>query len=426
MKAHMHRIKKLLNNKFFRSIATLMSGSIFAQIISFCISPLMTRLYTEEQIGEYTLLLTVVTMFGTVICGRYDMVIVGEKEDKNMYALIKLSFVLTVILSVLVGIGYTVYTHVTESTTMSFIALFFWNLAFLLCAGILNILHSYNNRYREYKKMATASVTKELGKGVALVGLGLLKFGIFGLLISYLLSRVLELWQQMKRLRNNFRSLLSVTWEEMRQVAKKYAEQPLFSVPASFANSFSYSVINLFVNALFGTVTLAYYSMSYRMLGMPLSLISGSTSKAYYEKAAREYDASGKFNRTFMQTSLLLLVCAIPMTIGLMLLAPWAFELFFGDGWGISGVYVRYLAPMFAFRLIISPLTPTMIIVHKQKVELLFQTSFIVASVTAYIIGRVIGSIEIFLLSITVLFAVVYILYYLYMLRLSFKKGENK
>lgn len=420
------KLKKIGNNTFFRSIATLMSGTIFAQIISFCISPLMTRLYTEEQIGEYTLLLTVVTMFGAVICGRYDMAIVGEKKEKNMYALIKLSFVLTVILSVLVGIGYTVYFHVSESTTMPVIEIFFWNLVFLFCTGILNILHSYNNRYREYKKMATASVAKEIGKGTALVCFGFLNFGTFGLLISYLLSSVLELWQQMKRLKNNFRSLLSVTREEMWQVAKEYKEQPLFSVPAGFANSFSYSVINLFINALFGPVTLAYYSMSYRMLGVPLSLISGSTSKAYYEKAAREYDASGKFNKTFIQTSLFLLVCAIPMTAGLMLLAPWAFELFFGDGWGISGVYVRYLAPMFGFRLIVSPLTPTMIIAHKQKVELLFQISFIVASVTAYIIGRLTNSIEIFLLSITVLFAVVYILYYLYMLKLSFKREKTK
>ena len=60
----MSKIKKIIGNSFFRSIATLMSGTIIAQVISFAISPLMTRLYSEEQIGEYTLLLTAVTMFG--------------------------------------------------------------------------------------------------------------------------------------------------------------------------------------------------------------------------------------------------------------------------------------------------------------------------------------------------------------------------
>ena len=80
-------MKRLYKNSFFRSIATLMSGTIIAQVISFAISPLMTRLYSEEQIGEYTLLLTVVTMFGSVICGRYDMAIVGESDEKGMYGL---------------------------------------------------------------------------------------------------------------------------------------------------------------------------------------------------------------------------------------------------------------------------------------------------------------------------------------------------
>lgn len=418
-------MKQLLTNKFFRSIATLMSGTIVAQIISFCISPVMTRLYTEEQIGEYTLLLTVITMVGTVICGRYDMAIVGEKEERDMYALVKLSFVVTVFLSIAVGGGYTVYFCVSGSTAMPFWEAFLWILAFLLTTGSLNVLHSYNNRYREYKQMAAAGITREVGKGTVLVGLGFLKFGTAGLLISYFLSGILELWQQMKQLKNHVSSLRSVTRSDMKRVAKKYKEQPLFSVPASFANGFSYSVINLFINALFGSVTLAYYSMSYRMLGVPLSLISGSTSKAYFEKAAREYNETGTFNKTFVQTSLFLIVCAIPMTVLLMLLAPWAFEWLFGDGWGISGVYVRYLAPMFGLRLIVSPLTPTLIIAHKQKVELIFQISFMAVSLTAYLIGRLANSIDLFLLSVTVLFAIVYILYYLYMLKLSYKKESQ-
>ena len=97
-------VKRLCNNSFFRSIATLMSGTIVAQVIAFAISPLMTRLYSEEQIGEYTLLLTVVTMFGSVICGRYDMAIVGESDEKCMFSLVKLSFWITLVLSAIVSV----------------------------------------------------------------------------------------------------------------------------------------------------------------------------------------------------------------------------------------------------------------------------------------------------------------------------------
>ncbi len=421
----MNIIKRVINNKFFRSIATLMSGTIIAQIISFMISPLMTRLYTEEQIGEYTLFLTAVTMFGSVICGRYDMAIVSEKDHKGMFSLIKLSFVITMILSVAVSLGYSIYFCSSDSTQRGFAEIFPWIVAFLLITGFLNIVHSYNNRHQDYKLMATSSVTKEIGKATTIVGFGVLHLGTLGLLISYLFSGVLELWQQAKRLKSNIFEIKKITTHDLKSVAKKHIRQPVYSVPASFANSFSYAIINIFVDALFGTVTLAYYSMSFRMLGIPLSLISNSTSKAYFEKATREYDQTGGFRKTFMQTSLFLLVLAIPMTVALMIFAPWAFELFFGDGWGVSGEYVRYLAPMFGIRLIVSPLTPTMIICNKQKMELIIQVLFVAASCGAYLLGRYAKSVELFLISVTFLFAMVYMLYYFYMLKLSFKKEKQ-
>lgn len=418
-------LKRLYTNSFFRSIATLMSGTLIAQVIAFLISPLMTRLYTEEQIGEYTLLLTVVTMFGAVICGRYDIAIVGEKEEKGMFSLIKLSSYITIGLSVFVSIGYTIYFCTSDSTQMSFAEVFFWILAFLLSTGFLNILHSYNNRYRDYKLMASASVTREVGKATSTVACGFFGFGTVGLLISYLLGAVFEFLQQIKRLKSNISSLRQVTWTDMKEAAQKHIRQPVFSVPASFANNFSYSVINIFIDALFGSVTLAYYSMSYRMLGVPLSLISASTSKAYYEKAAREHHETGSFHKTFVQTSLFLLAVSVPMTIGLMIFAPWAFELLFGEGWRVSGEYVRYLAPMFGLRLIVSPLTPTMIICNKQKNELIIQILFVVASCVAYIVGMYLHSIEFFMVSVAVLFAIVYVFFYVYMLKLSFSK-ENQ
>ena len=159
------------------------------------------------------------------------------------------------------------------------------------------------------------------------------------------------------------------------------------------------------------------------MLGVPLSLVCNSTSKAYFEKAAREHDETGNFHKTFLQTSLFLLAIAIPMTAALMILAPWAFELFFGKGWGISGEYVRYLAPMFGLRLIVSSLTPTMIICNKQRTELIIQILFVVASCAAYVVGKFMNSIKLFLLGITVLYTIVYVLYYLYMLKLSYKRS---
>lgn len=423
----MHRIIEILkSNNLVKSIATLMSGSLIAQMISIAISPIMTRIYTEEQIGEYTLLLTAATMFGSIICGRYQMSIVSEQSEKNVFALIKLSALIAVTLSLFVGIGYTVYLQITNSIKMSVLPMFFWIFTFLIFTGIGHILTSYNNRNKEYKLIASVYTLKEIGKGIVLTVLGALNFGRLGLILSYFFSIVLGLNGQSKELKNHIAELKSVTKEDMIAVAKKHKKQPLFSLPASFANSFSYSVLNIFVNQLFGTIVMAYYSMSFRMLGIPLSLVSTNVSKAFFEKASREYDKKRDFRKTYLQTSVMLLAVAVPMVLVLILFAPFLFEMFFGEGWGQAGIYVRYLAPMFGIRLIVSALTPTMIICNKQNLELAVQLLFVVMAATTYILCSANSTIDQFLILVSILYSAVYIIYYSIMLKFTKQNGGTK
>ena len=416
-------IKRILNNSFFRSISTLMSGSIVAQIITIIAAPLMTRLYSEEQIGEYTLILTAVSMFGTVVCARYDQTIVSENDDHKSYALVKLCFILTIIFSILVSIGYTAYYKFTDAISIHFLEIFIWIFILLLFSGIGLILTAYNNRFKQYKLMASTHVLRTTAKEVSLVGFGFLKFGLLGLLISQLLGIFMGLNSQAKSLRENKEKLAQVTEQDIKEVAQLHMKQPLYSVPASFANSFSYSVLNLFISGLFGNVVLAHYSMSFRMLGLPLALISVNVSKAFFEKASREYGKTGQFYKTYLQSSLLLLAVAVPMTVLLILLAPWAFELFFGQGWETAGRYVQILAPMFGIRLIVGSLTPTMTISKKQGLELILQCLFILCSILTYVFQSI--DVISFLTCISVLYSIVYIVFYFIMLKISYsQKGE--
>lgn len=416
---------RLRENSFIKSSIVLISGSILAQIISIIASPLMTRLYTEAQIGEYTLILTAVSMFGSVICGRYDATIVSEENETNVWALIKLSAFITVGLSIVASIGYTVYYSFLDETSMSWFATFIWIFVLLVLTGIGNILVSYNNRKKEYKLMTSVHLVRTLGKEATLVGLGFLKNGTLGLLISQVMSLILGVGKQSKSLRKNISDVVHTPISRVRENAKKHRRQLMYSVPAHFANNFSYSSLNLFVSGLFGLDILAYYSMSFRMLGLPLSLLSANVSKVFFEKAAREHETHGSYRKSFLQTTGLLALVAVPMVIVLMIFAPMLFELFFGDGWYQSGVYVRYLAPMFGIRFIVSPLTPCMTVSNKQGNELMIQLLFVGASVVSYTLCRVIDSrMETFLLTVTILYSVIYSIYYIYMFKIS--KGDKQ
>lgn len=408
-----------------KSTLTLVIGSIITQILAICISPVMTRIYSENQIGEYTIVLTAVSMFGSIICGRYDMSIVSEPDNRKVFSLIKLSFFVTLFLSFIIGLGYTIYCFSINEMSIGCVTTFFSVFLLLLFTGLGYILISYNNRNKEYKLMTSVQVIREVGRDVVLIVLGYLGAGTYGLLIAQGVSVLLGLHWQAKSLKKNINDVKKCKLREVREVAVEHKKQPLFSVPASFANNYSYSVLNLFVNNMYGLDMLGYYSMSFRMLGLPLSLISVNVSKVFFEKAARDYDKSGNFRKIFLSTAGILLIIAIPMVILLVLFAPQVFELFFGKGWSKAGEFVRCLAPMFGIRLVVSSLAPTMTICNKQNWELALQMLFFIASLFTYFICKGKHDIFFFLRLISLLYSLIYILYFAVLLKFT-KTKENR
>ncbi|WP_175640178.1 lipopolysaccharide biosynthesis protein [Metabacillus schmidteae] len=413
-------MKKILNNTFFKSIITLTTGSVLAQLISFVAAPIMTRLYSTDEIGLYTLILTSVTMFGGVLCGRYDISIVTSKKEDDVFSLIKLSFFISVISSIVISLGFFIYYYNVDNSDVPYFLVVGFIFVLLFTTGINNILISFNNRNKEYKLMTSVQVVRTFGKEFSMTSLGLLNTGSIGLLISQIIGQILGLNRQSKSLKKYITKILSVSKTNMLKVAKLYIKQPLYSVPAIFANNFSYSSINLFVGYLFGLTTLGYYAISFKILGLPLGVISNNVSKVFLEKASREYDATNQYKSTFLKTSFFLLLIAIPMVICMIILAPPVFRWLFGEGWEVSGQYVKILAPMFGIRFIVSPLTIGMIISNKQKFELLIQILFMLISVIGFVITLFANfTIEQYLLFISISFSIVYILYYLLLLKFS-------
>lgn len=395
-------------------------GSFIAQVVTFIIAPIITRIYTVDEIGVYSFAMTVVNIFGSAICARYDMLIVSEQNDDKVYTIIKLSIITCFIFSILVTTLYSLYCAFFVNDVICDMFIFIAIFIVLLLTGITNILNSYNNRKREYPIMTKANIVKTVSKDACSVILGVLGLGKMGLIISQAIGSMIGIIRQSKSIMLSAERVFRVSYKELAKTAKENYKQPLFSTPAIFANNFSYSSINMFIESLFGLSVLGYYSFSFRVLGMPLSLLSNNVSKVFFEQASSEYKNCGNYKKTFFKTSIFLLALAVPMTILLYFAAPYLFECFFGRGWYEAGVYVRVLSPMFGIRFIVSALTPVMIISRKQNLELGIQVIFVFVSICAYVYSKI-AFIDVlcYLKIICLSFTIVYAIYYFIMCRLS-------
>lgn len=411
------------HSKFLKSIAILTSGSIVAQLITFLFSPIMTRLFTPEQVGEYTLLLTAVSIFGQVVSLRYDITIVTEKEEDNIFPIIKLSVILSFFISLIVSLGYAINYILDKISIGNILFNTFFIFVLLFLTGITNILVSFNNRCREYKLITKVHVERNLAKECVMTAGGLIYPSATALAVSQVVGTAFGVKKQSKSLyevSDKFSALRKVPLKKCKEVAIRHKKQALFSTPAIFANNYSYSSINIFIESLYDKSILGFYSISYRILGMPLGLISNNISKVYFEEAARQFNNGGNYRKLFLKISAVLFIIAVPFVAILMLFAPIVCSFVFGKDYYTAGLYIRYLAPMFGVRLIVSPLTVGMQISGKQQKELIVQIMFILLSVIGFLISKAMKlTVVLYLLFISVTFTVVYLFYYAYLFKIS-------
>lgn len=412
---------KYKKSHFLRSISTLASGSVIAQLIVLLSAPVITRLYTPSEIGTYTYLLSITFIFMGVINGRYEMSIVTEAKEERVFALIKLSLIIGLIGSILITIGYIVLlllndTYIEKRGSIPFIFIV------LVSFSIINVLTAYNNRMKEYKIMSIVYIIRTSFQDFGAILAGLFKVGTIGLTLSYLLGQFFGIRKQGKTLIPYIKRIKDVTVSEMAEVSRMHKRQPYFAAPAALASSFSYSSITLFIESLFGFATVGFYSISVRLLGLPLSVISGNVSKVFFESASKEKQNTGQFFSSFRKTFLFQFVLAIPMVTIMMLFAPSIAVFIFGKEWEIAGKYIVILAPMFGIRFIVTTLSPSTVVASKQNFELFTQLTFIFVSIISFIITRSFGmQIESFLTMISIAYSIVY-LYFLYVI-FTYSKG---
>ena len=79
------------NSEFVRSVTTLMTGTVLAQLISYLVYPLITRIYSTEEMGELGLYMRWVPFIAAIATARYELAIPLPKEDAKAIQLYRLA-----------------------------------------------------------------------------------------------------------------------------------------------------------------------------------------------------------------------------------------------------------------------------------------------------------------------------------------------
>ena len=371
-------------SEFSRNVLTLMTGTTIAQVIPIAISPILTRLYTPEDFGILALFVAISSIFGSVANGRYDLAIMLPRKDEDAINIFALGIIIVFCVSLLLFfIVVTFYDTLLFILHNKEIGLWLYFIPFsVFFIGLYNLLNYFNNRKKQYKDLANATILKSLITAIIQLSIGFIKGGVGGLISGQLLS---HLFANMKLLKNIIkdRILISrISKVKIIALAKKYKDFPKFTLWAGLLNTSSTHLTNILISSLFNIKTLGFYALTQRLLAVPSSFIGRAIGQVFFQEATKEKQNTGSADKVFKSTLKKLIAIGVPFFIVLFFIVEDLFTFIFGENWRVAGEYAKILMPFFMISFISSPLAISLSVFEKQKSTLFINMILIISSLS--------------------------------------------
>lgn len=411
-----------MNASFFSRLSRVLLGTIGAQLITMGVMLLLVRLYTPADLGEFSVWLSFATIAAVAVTGRYEMAIFNCDAQDNIHALLKLIVVIAVCSSLLI-IGAALLWGVVFDGLPSVISGFWLALIVVIFGmGINKVVLSLLTYQQKFNKLGVSRVSLAACIAVAQVSAAFISQDVSGLIYGQVLGVITAtglslLWISSSCLKDSARS----SWQSVRDSASQHKNFPKFSLPADLLNTAASQLPVIFIASRFGSEPAGWFALTLKMMGAPISLLAASVLDVFKEQAARDYRSAGNCRRIFLKTFGLLAALAIVPFAIFALVGEWAFALVFGPEWAESGRYAVLLIPLFFMRFVISPLSYTIYIAQKQKLDLLWQVVLLLLTCACFMLSQ---EIDAALWSYSIGYALMYMLYFWISYRAA--KGDSQ
>lgn len=389
-----------------------MTGTTIAQAIPIAITPILTRIYSPDDFGVFSLFLAITAIAGAVSNAQYEQAIVLPVKDEDSYNLVALGISIAlgfslVLLLIVLFFKLQIAHLLGNNEIVPY--LFLIPLSTLL-VGIYNSLNFFNIRKKQFENIATSQVTRSSSLGVSQVLIGLIALGSVGLIVGQILSYLSGNIILFKTLKNNYKKG-DISTKKIISQARIYKKFPIYSLPSILLNSINLNIVNFLILSLFSITTLGFYSLTQRIIGIPSRVIGSSIGQVFLQKAAEMYREIGNTEEIFLSTFKKLALLSLPIFVILFFIAEPVFAFVFGEEWRISGTYAKILIPLAAVRFVSSTLSNTLSIHQKQQYLLVFNLVLLATIILVFSISKISKlSMETTLIGYSFTISIIYIL----------------
>lgn len=383
---------KLKSNLFLQNIAVVSGGNIAVTLVGIIAAPVITRLYTPEDFGIFSVFTSVVAIAGSLTTMRYAITIPLPKEEKLADNIIKLCLLITFSLSLLWFIGIALFgNYFTVQFSAEKLRSYLWLMPVVfLGKGIYETLNNWAVRNRKFKLITRTKISQGVSSAGVKIGLGAFGIAPLGLFVGLIVQNaagITSLFSKLIQLNPAF--LRTFSWSEIKYVAKRYKEFPLFQSWSQLLLALGAQLPVLLIGVYYGVASVGVFGLAQSMINIPMNIIGQSVAQVYYAEISKygksEPDKIYKLSVSIIKK--LFWIGLIPVGI-IAAFGPWLFSFVFGSEWYDAGLYARYFSLVILTRFISSPITNVFNVLEKQGLQLFLNIVRIVTVVLIFAISH--------------------------------------
>ncbi len=379
--------KRIQKSNFLKSVLTLSAGTVISQAVSLFTTPIISRIYTPDIIGDMSIIISYSSIFGVIICLGLMSAIMIPKEDDEAKGicrlLVKCILVLSTAILLIVILISCKWKLFNVSISYLVACAILWG--HIVLVNTSSVCYAYTNRQKLYKVLFWNPTIGTITNAVISISLGLLHYGLMGFAIGHLVSSLLVLIHMLLHV-NPFAGHISQEYSVIK-VIKKHRAFPIYQLPANIISTFSGQMPIQMIGSFFGSVVLGSYSMCMTILGIPSKFLSAPVNRVYFQEASSRFNMGqdiGEFTFRILITNIKMAI--VPLSVLIVFGKP-LFEFVLGDNWSQAGSFTAILG---VYQLILfcnSCLSGNYVIIGKQKLNLLFAAANIILTVFAFVFG---------------------------------------
>lgn len=395
-------------NKFIGDSFLMILSSGIAQVILIITTPIITRLYSPTEFGEFTIFSNIAMILIPIINARYDLLIVNTKNDRSANILSQISFLISLLILLILIPIFAISAWLYPNFILDFIFI----IIMLFLVSLTNIFTNYLNKERKYKVLSLINVFRAGSMALLQIIFGLLALGSLGLIIGFSLSYIAGITLGYKTFKKHFNIVRDK--EETKALFLENKNQLVYSTPSILLNSLSFSVVVFFIGILYTNTEVGIYGMAIRVLGIPVTIISLGLSKIFMQQANDYYIEYGNFRNLLLKFSSILVIVSIILYVPLYLFSEELVNILLGHSWVDAITVIKIVIPLFVTRLIVSTVSLSVIVLQKQQLELILQALFLIGTTATFVISKMLNLTFLNFVSInTVVLIVSYMIFFI-------------